>query len=156
MRVRIIAVGTRMSGWVDSAFTDYSLRLRASMPVELVELATASRKAAGMPAKARAAEATRILAALTPREHVVALDEGGKEFSTAELARWLEERRRSGLDLCLIIGGPDGLADAVFERSQQRWSLSRLTLPHGMVRVLLVEQLYRATTILAGHPYHRV
>ena len=155
MRVRIIAIGTRMSAWVDAAYSDYSLRLRAGMPVELLELAVASRKDAGVPAKAKAAEAVRIMAALAPREHVVALDERGKEFSTVELAQWLEERRRSGLDLCFVIGGPDGLADVVLQRSQQRWSLSRLTLPHGMVRVLLAEQLYRATTILAGHPYHR-
>ena len=92
---------------------------------------------------------------LSAREYVVALDERGPEFATAELARWLEERRRSGLDLTFLIGGPDGLAPEVLDRSQQRWSLSRLTLPHGMVRVILAEQLYRASTILAGHPYHR-
>ena len=155
MRVRIIAVGTRMSAWVDAAYGDYTGRLRANMPVELVELAVASRKDAGAPTKAKAAEAARIMAALAPREHVVALDERSREYSTLELAQWLEERRRSGLDLSFIIGGPDGLADGVLQRSQQRWSLSRLTLPHGMVRVLLAEQLYRATTILAGHPYHR-
>jgi 23S rRNA (pseudouridine1915-N3)-methyltransferase len=155
MRVRIIAVGTRMSGWVDDAFADYAKRLRPTMPVALLELATASRKDSGAPAKAKAAEAARILAALTAGEHAVAMDEGGKEFTSMELAHWLEERRRSGQDLSLIIGGPDGLADSVFKRCQQRWSLSRLTLPHGMVRVLLAEQLYRASTILAGHPYHR-
>jgi 23S rRNA (pseudouridine1915-N3)-methyltransferase len=145
MRVRVIAVGTRMSGWVDAAWQDYTKRLRATMPVELVELGT----------KSMALEAARILAALGPREHVVALDERGKEFSSINLASWLEERRRSGLDLALVIGGPDGLADEVLKRSQQRWSLSRLTLPHGLVRVLVAEQLYRASTILAGHPYHR-
>jgi 23S rRNA (pseudouridine1915-N3)-methyltransferase len=155
MRVRIIAVGTRMSGWVDEAYADYTQRLRGSQPVELIELATASRRDSGVPARARAAEGERILAALAPREHVVALDEQGKEFSTMELAQWLEQRRRSGLDLCFVIGGPDGIAEAVFERCQQRWSLSRLTLPHGLVRVLLAEQIYRATTVLAGHPYHR-
>jgi 23S rRNA (pseudouridine1915-N3)-methyltransferase len=155
MKMRVIAVGTRMSEWVDTAFNDYARRLRGTMPLELVELPTASRKAAGDTAKAMAIEAGRIQAALAPREHVVALDEHGKEFSTVELADWLEQRRRSGLDLCFLIGGPDGLAKPVLEQSQQRWSLSRLTLPHGMVRVMLAEQLYRASTILAGHPYHR-
>ena len=155
MRVRVIAVGTRMSAWVDTAWQDYTKRLRSTMPVELLELPTANRKDSGTAGKAKRLEATRILAALAPREHVVALDEHGKEFSTQELALWIEERRRSALDLCLVIGGPDGLADEVLTRSQQRWSLSRLTLPHGMVRVLLAEQLYRASTILSGHPYHR-
>jgi len=76
-------------------------------------------------------------------------------MTTLELARWLEARRRSGQDLAFVIGGPDGLGKEVFARCQQRWSLSRLTLPHGLVRVVLAEQLYRAATVLAGHPYHR-
>jgi 23S rRNA (pseudouridine1915-N3)-methyltransferase len=100
-------------------------------------------------------EAQRILAVLAPRDYVVALDERGREYSTPELARWLEERRRSGQDLACVIGGADGLAAAVLARAQERWSLSRLTLPHGLVRVLLIEQLYRAATLLSGHPYHR-
>jgi 23S rRNA (pseudouridine1915-N3)-methyltransferase len=155
MRVRVIAVGTRMSAWVDAAWQDYSKRLRSTMPLELVELPTASRKDSGTALKAKTTEAMRILGALASREHVVALDEHGKAMSTVELSRWLEEQRRSGLDLAFVIGGPDGLSDEVFKRSQQRWSLSQLTLPHGMVRVLLAEQLYRASTILSGHPYHR-
>lgn len=155
MRLRVVAVGTRMSGWVDTAFAEYARRLQSTMPLEITEVATAGRGNSGDSPRAMQQEGKRILALLTGREHAVALDERGPEWSTVELARWLEERRRSGLDLTFIIGGPDGLAPEVLARSQQRWSLSRLTLPHGMVRVLLAEQLYRASTILAGHPYHR-
>ncbi len=155
MRLRVIAVGTRLPGWVAAAFEDYARRLHGPLRVELEELA-AARRTASMPAvRATEAEGRRILAALAPRDHVVALDEHGTQFSTSELARWLEERRRSGQDLACIIGGADGLAPAVLARAQRRWSLSRLTLPHGLVRVVLIEQLYRASTLLAGHPYHR-
>jgi 23S rRNA (pseudouridine1915-N3)-methyltransferase len=155
VRLRVIAVGTRVPSWVDAAFDDYARRLRGPLGLELKELPAARRSAGTRAAQATGEEATRILAALNPREYLVALDERGREYSTAELARWLEERRRSGQDLACVIGGADGLAPAVLARAQQCWSLSRLTLPHGLVRVVLIEQLYRATTLLAGHPYHR-
>jgi len=155
MRLRVIAVGTRMPGWVDAAFADYARRLPRALPVELKELPAARRSATMPAAQAMAEEGARILAALGPRDYLVALDERGREYSTQELAPWLEERRRSGQDLACVIGGADGLAPGVLARAQQRWSLSRLTLPHGLVRVVLIEQLYRASTLLAGHPYHR-
>jgi 23S rRNA (pseudouridine1915-N3)-methyltransferase len=155
MRLRVIAVGTRMPAWVVAAFGDYARRLRGPLPVELKELPAARRSATTPAAKAMTEEAARILAALAPRDYIVALDERGREYSTQELAQWLEERRRSGRDLACVIGGADGLAPEVLARAQQRWSLSRLTLPHGLVRVVLIEQLYRASTLLAGHPYHR-
>lgn len=154
MRLRIIAVGERMPDWVDSAFDDYARRLRSSMPLELHELATA-RRSDGDTARAISDEGRRTLAQLQPRDHAVALDERGPQMSTIELARWLETRRASGQDLAFVIGGPDGLAAEVLARCPQRWSLSRLTLPHGLVRVVLAEQLYRAASVLAGHPYHR-
>ncbi|MGB9329342.1 MAG: 23S rRNA (pseudouridine(1915)-N(3))-methyltransferase RlmH, partial [Steroidobacteraceae bacterium] len=88
-------------------------------------------------------------------EHVAALDERGTQLSTRELAAWLQLRMQEGADLAFLIGGPDGLAADVLGRSQLRWSLSRLTLPHALVRVLLTEQLYRAHSILTNHPYHR-
>ena len=156
MRLRVMAVGTRMPEWVDSAFTDYWRRMRALWKLELIELPTASRRESGGAAPAaKSAEARRILAMLTPRDFIVALDEHGMQKSTVELALWLEQRRASGKDLAFIIGGPDGLAEEVLARAHLRWSLSRLTLPHGLVRVLLAEQIYRATTVLSGHPYHR-
>ena len=156
MRLRLIAIGTRMPDWVDAAFNDYWRRMRGLWKLELIELPSASRRQCGGAAQAAtAAEAQRILALLAPRDFVVALDERGSERTTVELSRWLEQRRASGQDLAFIIGGPDGLAEEVLARGDFRWSLSRLTLPHGLARVVLAEQIYRAATLLAGHPYHR-
>ena len=155
MRLRVIAVGTRMPGWVRSACDEYLTRLAPHLNVALVEIEPGTRTAAGAPARAIAAESQRLLAALRPAEHVVALDERGTQFSTRELAAWLQGRMQEGEDVALLVGGPDGLAPEVLARSSSRWSLSRLTLPHAMVRVLLAEQLYRAHSILTNHPYHR-
>jgi 23S rRNA (pseudouridine1915-N3)-methyltransferase len=155
MRVRVIAVGTRMSAWVDAAFGDYARRMRGADAIELVEIPVARRQRERDAASAVQREAERILAVLQPREYVVVLDERGRSLSTLQLSAWLAERRAHGEPLCFIIGGPDGLGAAVSARAQLRWSLSALTFPHALVRVLLVEQLYRASTVLAGHPYHR-
>jgi 23S rRNA (pseudouridine1915-N3)-methyltransferase len=155
MRVRVIAVGTRMPSWVRSACEDYLTRLGAHLSVAILEIEPGARSAGGSPARAVATESKRLLAALRPGEHVVALDERGTQYSTRELAGWLGARKQSGEDLALLIGGPDGLAPEVLARSQARWSLSRLTLPHALVRVVLTEQLYRAQSILNNHPYHR-
>ena len=154
MRVRVIAVGTRMPAWVRSACAEYLQRLRGGLALELEEIATASRRAGGV-ARALAREGEQLLAALGPREYVIALDERGRELTTHELARWLGARMQQGEDLAFVIGGPDGLAPAVLARSNFRLALSRLTLPHALARVLLAEQLYRAHCILANHPYHR-
>jgi 23S rRNA (pseudouridine1915-N3)-methyltransferase len=154
--MRLIAIGTRMPGWVDAAFEDYTRRLRGPWQLKFTALAPERRgQGADEAAAARRAEGERILALLGSRDYVVALDERGAEPTTLELARWLEERRMGGQPVTFIIGGPDGLAAEVLERAQYRWALSKLTLPHGLVRVVLAEQLYRAATVLAGHPYHR-
>lgn len=155
MRVRIIAVGTRMPAWVGAGCDEYLKRLRPALRVELLEI-PAGRRATGTPAtRAIEEEAQKLLAALRDDDHVVALDERGKSFSTLELAQWLEGRMRDGADLALLIGGPDGFAPRVRSRANLTWSLSRLTLPHALARVVLAEQLYRAHSVLAGHPYHR-
>ena len=155
MRVRLIAVGTRMPGWVRSACEDYLVRLAPTLNVTLLQIEPFTRSAGSVTARAVATEGERLLAAVRPGEYLVALDERGNEFSTRELAAWLKIRMQEGQDLAFLIGGADGLAPAVLERSHFRWSLSRLTLPHAMVRVLLAEQLYRACSILTNHPYHR-
>lgn len=156
MRLRVMAIGTRMPDWVDSAFNDYWRRMRALWKLELIEVQAASRRDVGGAAlAAKNAEARRLLELVTPRDFIVTLDEHGTQKSTVELSLWLEQRRASGKDLAFIIGGPDGLAEEVLARANLRWSLSRLTLPHGMVRVVLAEQIYRATMVLTGHPYHR-
>ena len=155
MHVRVIAVGTRMSAWVDAACNDYLRRLRGADAIELDEVPVARRSAAASAGQSARLEAQRILALLQPREYAVALDERGRSFTTLQLSAWLAERRKQGEALSFIIGGPDGLAAEVQSRAQLRWSLSALTFPHALVRVLLIEQLYRAATVLAGHPYHR-
>jgi 23S rRNA (pseudouridine1915-N3)-methyltransferase len=155
MRLRVIAVGTRMSPWVDAACHDYMRRQRGVDAIELVEIPVARRHGAGDVRRALTREAERILAQLEPREFVVALDERGRSFTTLQLTHWLAERRAQGAPLSFVIGGPDGLDGAVTARAQLQWSLSALTFPHALVRVLLAEQLYRASTLLAGHPYHR-
>jgi 23S rRNA (pseudouridine1915-N3)-methyltransferase len=153
MRMRVMAVGTRLPAWARSACDDYLRRL-SGLNLTLVQLEP-SRRADGAAARAVAAEGARLLGLLRPAEHVVALDERGKELSTRELATWLQGRQQAGEDLAFLIGGADGLAPEVLARSQLRWSLSRLTLPHALARVLVTEQLYRAHSILTNHPYHR-
>jgi 23S rRNA (pseudouridine1915-N3)-methyltransferase len=155
MRIRLIAVGTRMGAWVDAAVTDYSRRLGGAGALELIEVPMVRRSGGAGVARAVATEGERILALLPAREFVVALDERGRSFTTLQFSDWLGARRRAGEPLSFIIGGPDGLDAAVLARAQLHWSLSALTFPHALVRVLLAEQLYRAVTVLAGHPYHR-
>jgi 23S rRNA (pseudouridine1915-N3)-methyltransferase len=153
MRLRLIAVGTRMPAWVRSACDDYLRRLRGGLAVTLTEIEPGSRRRGS--AHAIAAEGDRLLGALRPADRLVALDERGTQLSTHELADWLKQRMHAGADLAFAIGGPDGLAREVLTRSHLTLSLSRLTLPHALARVVLVEQLYRAHCILANHPYHR-
>jgi 23S rRNA (pseudouridine1915-N3)-methyltransferase len=155
MRTRIIAVGTRMPSWVQEAVDDYDRRMRGADAIEWIEVPVARRSGTSDAPRAMAAEGRNILALLDARDHVVALDERGRSMDSARLAQWLGERRQEGSPLAFLIGGPDGFAPEVLERAQLRWSLSPLTFPHALVRVLLAEQLYRAVTMLAGHPYHR-
>lgn len=155
MRVRVLAVGSRMPRWVDEAFGDYTKRLSTRLKVALTEIPAGPRTAGRDGARAIAVESERILAAVRADDFVIALDERGKQLSTRELADWLHERMQDGRDLVFVVGGPDGLAADVLTRSNLSMSLSRLTFPHALVRVVLAEQLYRAHTVLAGHPYHR-
>jgi 23S rRNA (pseudouridine1915-N3)-methyltransferase len=155
VRVRLIAVGSRMPKWVREAYEDYITRLGSSLKVALVEIEPGARSAGRPPQKAMESEGQKLLAALRKDEYVVALDEHGAEMTTRELATWLKARMQDGRDLALLIGGPDGFVPEVLERSDFKWSLSRLTFPHALVRVVLAEQLYRAHSVLANHPYHR-
>jgi 23S rRNA (pseudouridine1915-N3)-methyltransferase len=155
MRLRIIAVGSRLPAWVEAGVEDYARRLRAHWKFELLEIAAAHRGASQAPERAIAAEGARVLAALRPAEHAIALDERGVAMNTRELAARLAAGEREGRDLALLLGGPDGHAPEVRRRCAESWSLSRLTLPHGLARVVLAEQLYRAQSLLLNHPYHR-
>ena len=154
MRARLIAVGERMPAWVAEGYGEYVKRLSRELPLELVEISTRQRGARD-PARAIADEGQQMLAAIPKGGHVVALDGRGKPWSSEELAHQLAQWRMQGQDLALLIGGPDGLAPVALERAQQRWSLGPLTLPHPLVRIVVAEQLYRATTMLGNHPYHR-
>jgi 23S rRNA (pseudouridine1915-N3)-methyltransferase len=145
VRVRIVAVGTRMPGWVTQAYEDYVRRLRPQFRVDLVELAIGKNKND---------EGKRLLEKVRD-DYLVALDEHGKSLTTLAVAKWLAERQQDGRDLSFVIGGPDGLDPAILEVAALRWSLSALTFPHAMVRVILAEQLYRAASVLQNHPYHR-
>ncbi len=148
-------MGTRPPAWVREACADYIRRLGSRLKLTLAEIEPGPRSAGQGPRKAIETEARKLLTALRPDEWVVALDEGGTQMSSRELAAWLGGRMREGRDLAFLIGGPDGLASEVVARSDVCLSLSRLTLPHALVRVVLAEQLYRAMSILAHHPYHR-
>jgi len=155
MRTRLISVGERMPAWVAEGFAEYRKRLSRELPLELVEIALGNRGRSRDPRRAMADEGSAVLAALPRDAHVVALDGRGSPWSSEQLATQLAAWRMQGRDLAILVGGPDGHAAEVLERSQQRWSLGPLTLPHMLVRLLVVEQLYRAATMLAGHPYHR-
>ncbi|WFF43142.1 23S rRNA (pseudouridine(1915)-N(3))-methyltransferase RlmH [Salinicola endophyticus] len=155
MKVRLLAVGTRMPAWVEAGVEEYRKRLPREMPVEIVEIAPGARGKNADIARAIQSEGDRMLEKLRDQEHVVALEVKGSAWTTEQLSQRLDDWRQGGQDVALLIGGPDGLDPRLSARARQSWSLSALTLPHPLVRVLLAEQLYRAWTLLAGHPYHR-
>ncbi len=154
MRLKLLAAGTRMPHWVREGYEEYASRLRGEFRLELLEIPLGQRTG-GDSARAVRREGERMLAAMDERACVVALQVDGRSLDTRSLAAFLAERLRDGRDVALCIGGPDGLAQAVDARADLRWSLSALTLPHGLVRVIVAEALYRAVSVLQGHPYHR-
>ncbi len=154
MKIRIIAIGHKMPDWVSQGCAEYIKRMSREMTVEIVELKPDKRAAGRGGDQVREAEATRILEAVG-RDYLIALDERGQEPTTLALADKMQQWLGDGRDVALAIGGADGLHDKVKQAAQWQWSLSRLTLPHGLVRVLLAEQLYRAWSVLNNHPYHR-
>lgn len=154
MRLRLVAVGTRMPGWVDEGFKEYAGRMPRECRLELREVALGRRSRGTDPVRAIAAEGERLLAGSEGCVRVC-LDVQGSAVDTVGLSRRLAGWLQDGQDVALLVGGPDGFAPACLEEARWRWSLSPLTLPHGLVRVLVAEQLYRAWTVLSGHPYHR-
>lgn len=155
MRARLISVGERMPAWVADGFAEYRKRLSRELPLELVEIPLGQRGKGRDAARAIADEGAAVLGALPKGIHIVALDGRGKSWSSEQLAAQLAAWRMAGRDLAILIGGPDGHAADVLARADQRWSLGPLTLPHMLVRLIVAEQLYRAMSINAGHPYHR-
>ncbi|MFP4138217.1 MAG: 23S rRNA (pseudouridine(1915)-N(3))-methyltransferase RlmH [Halomonas sp.] len=155
MRLRLLAVGTRMPAWVEEGVETYRRRLPRDFALTVEEIAPGQRGKNADTARAVAVEAERIRARLRGDELRVALEVGGKAWSTERLAEQAEAWRMAGRDVALLVGGPDGLDTELSAAADQRWSLSPLTLPHPLVRILLAEQLYRAWTLMVGHPYHR-
>ena len=155
MRISIITIGTKMPAWVSQGVEEYSKRMPRELKVEWKELPLAQRGKGTSAAKLRDKEAEQILKAIPAGDRVIALNVRGKSLSTEQLAEQLSNWQMSGVNYSLLIGGPDGLSQACLERAERRWSLSDLTLPHPLVRILLAEQLYRAWTITVNHPYHR-
>ncbi len=151
MRAYLIAVGERMPAWVREGYSEYAKRLSRELPLELIEVSAKSRD----PARAMAEEGAALCAAIPKGAHVVALDGRGKAWSSEELAQQLVRWRRLGKSLAFLVGGADGIAASVLERADEHWSLGPLTLPHPLVRIVMAEQLYRAASLLANHPYHR-
>ncbi len=155
MLIHFICVGTRMPGWVESGYREYAKRLPAECALRLREIPLGKRGKGMDLQRAVHDEGERMLTAVPRDCLVLALDLGGRAWSTEQLAVQLDDWMASGRDLALLVGGPDGLAPNCLERADGRWSLSTLTLPHPLVRVMVAEQLYRAWSILRNHPYHR-
>ncbi len=154
MKVRVVSVGKDRSGLFEPAVQEYAGRLKHYCKFELIELAEARGKSP-TPERAKAAEGEAILGKLGPQDWLIALDQRGKALASEELAQFVSRGQQQGKDLVLCIGGDEGLSDAVVKRAQLVLSLSRMTLPHRLARVVLAEQLYRAFTILKGEPYHK-
>jgi 23S rRNA (pseudouridine1915-N3)-methyltransferase len=155
MKLKLLAVGTRMPDWVESGCQEYGKRMPPELRLQTIEVPLGSRGKNQPSDKAVEAESQGLLKAIGVRDFVVALDVLGKPMSTEKLAHKLSQWQMNGQDICLLIGGPDGLSKSCLQRANMRWSLSDLTLPHPLVRIVLMEQLYRAWTITANHPYHR-
>src|SRR5690606_18561961 len=155
MRIRIIAVGTKMPDWVEQGYADYAKRLPRDCAVEMVELSLAPRSKNSDIARAMEKEGEAMRVAIGKGDTVIALDVLRKPWRTEQIAEQLAAWRMSGTNYSLLIGGPDGLAPVCLALAKVKWSLSPLTLPHPLVRIVLIEQLYRAWTILQNHPYHK-
>ncbi|MDR0276056.1 MAG: 23S rRNA (pseudouridine(1915)-N(3))-methyltransferase RlmH [Burkholderiaceae bacterium] len=155
MKLLVLAVGQRTPAWAQAAWDEYAKRFPPELPVALKAIKTEPRAGGKTAAQCMAAERARIEAALPKHARTVALDERGAALTTQALAARLGDWQRQGHDVALLIGGPDGLDAALRAAAHERIRLSDLTLPHALARVLLIEQLYRAWSIHAGHPYHR-
>jgi 23S rRNA (pseudouridine1915-N3)-methyltransferase len=154
MRLLLLAAGTRLPAWVNDGYEDYATRLKGDFKLALTEIPLGQRT--GNDTKqAIAKEGERMIAALPQSAYVVALQVTGRAMTSQQLATFVQARANDGRDVVFCIGGPDGLAPAIDSRADLKWSLSALTLPHALARVIVAEALYRAVMIVKGHPYHR-
>ena len=155
MIIHLIAVGTRCTSWAETGFQDYQKRLPAECKLNLITIPLSKRNKNSQISKHIAEEEKKIVAAIPKRSRVIALDIKGKMWNTQQLAQSLQHWQLERQDVSLLIGGPDGLGDTCINQSEHIWSLSPLTLPHALVRIVVAEQLYRAWSLLSNHPYHR-
>ena len=155
MKIQLIAVGTKMPAWVNRGFEEYSKRLPATCTLSLTEIPSQFRGKRADVARLLRDEGAKMLQAVPKGARVVALEPSGKSHSTESLAKQLEKWLGSGSDIALLVGGPEGLSRDCVEAAQETWSLSKLTFPHPLVRVIVAESLYRAWSIMTNHPYHR-
>ena len=155
MKIILLAVGTKMPSWVTEAFTDYQKRFPPEMKLVLEEIPPVKRNGKNSDNKAKDQEAKLILEALPKKAYIVALDERGKQYTSLEMGDKVGKWQNLGMDVVLIVGGPNGLTDEVRNKANELWSLSKLTLPHPLVRVFLAETIYRGYSIFANLPYHR-
>lgn len=155
MKIYLLAIGTRMPDWVQTGYADYAMRLPPECGLHLVEVPASKRGPKADIQRVVREEGERLTAAIPGSSRTIALEERGQAWSTMELAEQLAGWLQDGRDVSLLVGGPDGLDALCRARAERLWSLSRLTLPHALVRVLVAEQLYRAWSVLQRHPYHR-
>jgi 23S rRNA (pseudouridine1915-N3)-methyltransferase len=155
MRIHLIAVGKKMPEWVNSGFSEFSKRMPPELQINLVEITPSVRNKTTPIEKSIKEEGERIQSAIPSNSRLIVLDEKGKNFSSIELSKKMEDWFPQGQDIAIVIGGADGIDDRIKQQADETWSLSSLTLPHALVRVVVAEQLYRGWSILKGHPYHR-
>ena len=155
MRIRLITVGSKMPGWVEEGYEEYSRRLGADLKLELVEIPLNRRSKGADVNRLQEKEANQMLAAVGQSDLVVTMEIKGKAWSTEQLSDKMGEWMHSGRNVSLLVGGPEGLHPSCMAQADLRWSLSPLTLPHPLVRVVVAEQVYRAWSILKNHPYHK-
>ena len=155
MVIHFIVVGQKMPKWVLEGYAEYTKRLPKSCSIKLVELPMAIRGKTSSVETNKQQEAKRIEAVIPKGAKIIVLDEHGKQTTTLQFSEKLKDWLGSGQDIALIVGGPDGLSEEVLQKAEWKWGLSKLTLPHPMVRILVAEQVYRAWSVLQNHPYHR-
>lgn len=155
MLINLIAIGKRMPDWVNEGYYEYAKRMPPDFKLHLIELAGVKRTKESEATRTMQIEGEQILTAIPKYNYIIALDVKGEMWDTDELAQNLQKWHDQGQDISLLVGGPEGLSTTCLKQANKKWSLSRLTFPHPLVRVIVAEQLYRAYSILSHHPYHR-
>ncbi|MDF2179336.1 23S rRNA (pseudouridine(1915)-N(3))-methyltransferase RlmH [Aliiglaciecola sp. CAU 1673] len=155
MRMQLVAVGTKMPAWVEQGYQEYARRFPPDMPLQLTEIGAGKRGRNADIARILQKEGEQMLAAIPKGNRIVTLEVSGRPWTTEQLATEMQKWQMDGRDVSLLVGGPEGLAPQCIDASEQKWSLSALTLPHPLVRIVLAESLYRAWSVNSNHPYHR-